>query len=266
MPASGALRLGDVRAISTLVGECRELGDDAVRWRQHLLAGLGRLTGAGLALNYEGTWAPSRITGVVEWGWENGFARRPWVRMNEAFARHGVGINPMVRPYLSRGIDVQTRCDLLPDTDWYGSDYYHEFQRPTGGDSILYGSHPLPNKGAGQSTWVLVLPVGDGDFTARDRAVVKELRAAVAPLQGGPLAGLSEPSPSDLPPQARRVLKCFLEGDSDKQVSARLGLTRHTVNGYAKTVYRHFGVRSRAELLARWVRRGWGARFAWADE
>jgi hypothetical protein len=25
------------------------------------------------------------------------------------------------------------------------------------------------------------------------------------------------------------------------------------------------GVRSRAELLARWVRRGWGGRFAWAD-
>ena len=32
-----------------------------------------------------------------------------------------------------------------------------------------------------------------------------------------------------------------------------------------KAIYRHFGTRCRAELLARWIRRGRGARFAWAD-
>lgn len=87
----------------------------------------------------------------------------------------------------------------------------------------------------------------------------------VTPFLGGPLARFDEPVPGDLAPLARRVLRCFLEGDTDKQVAQRLGLTRHTVNGYAKVIFRHFGVGSRAELLARWVRRGWGNRFAWAD-
>jgi DNA-binding CsgD family transcriptional regulator len=102
--------------------------------------------------------------------------------------------------------------------------------------------------------------IGDRDFAQRDRAVVRVAMAAA-----GPLARITDPSPADLAPLARRVLRCFLEGDSDKQAAARLGLTRHTVNGYAKAFYRHFGVVTLAELLARWVRRGWGGRCSWAN-
>ena len=52
----------------------------------------------------------------------------------------------------------------------------------------------------------------------------------------------------------RQVLDCLLEGDSEKQVAARLGVTPPTVNQYVKAVYRHFRVNSRAELMARWIR------------
>jgi DNA-binding CsgD family transcriptional regulator len=54
-------------------------------------------------------------------------------------------------------------------------------------------------------------------------------------------------------------------GDGDKQAAVRLKLSRYTVNEYTKQIYRHFGVQGRAELLARWVKRGRGARCAWAD-
>jgi DNA-binding NarL/FixJ family response regulator len=84
-------------------------------------------------------------------------------------------------------------------------------------------------------------------------------------LIGGPLARLDEPSPAALASRVRQVLRCLLEGDSDKQIAARLRLTRHTVNQYVKTIFRHFGTGSRAELLARWIRRGWGSKFAWSD-
>ena len=79
---------------------------------------------------------------------------------------------------------------------------------------------------------------------------------AIVPLIGGPLAGFTEPSPADLAERPRQVLECLLEGDSDKQIAARLGISRFTVNQYTKTVYRHFQVQGRAELLARWVKRG----------
>ena len=93
--------------------------------------------------------------------------------------------------------------------------------------------------------------------------MVQEAHAVLAPLIGGPLARFAEPSPAELPPRSRQVLWCLLEGDSDKQVATRLGISRLTVNAHTKAIYRHFGVRGRAELLARWIRRGWSRGFGW---
>jgi DNA-binding NarL/FixJ family response regulator len=112
----------------------------------------------------------------------------------------------------------------------------------------------------------LLRAIGEQEFTGRERAIAAEAMALVAPLVGGPLARLHEPSPSGLTPRLRQVLQLLLEGEADKAMASHLGLTRYTVNQYTKAVFRHFGVRSRAELLARWVRRGRSERFAWADD
>jgi DNA-binding CsgD family transcriptional regulator len=93
-------------------------------------------------------------------------------------------------------------------------------------------------------------------FSTRDHAVVCEVHALLAPLIGGPLAHFAEASPLDLPQRVQDVLRCLLEGAGDKQIAARLALSRFTVNQYNKHIYRHFGVESRPELLARWIRRG----------
>jgi DNA-binding NarL/FixJ family response regulator len=90
--------------------------------------------------------------------------------------------------------------------------------------------------------------------------LVREAHAALVPLVGGALARFTDPSPGDLSARTGQVLACLLEGDSDKQIAKRLGLSRYTVNGHTKVIYRHFGVQSRMELLARWVRRGYGNR------
>ena len=60
---------------------------------------------------------------------------------------------------------------------------------------------------------------------------------------------------ADLPPRLRQTLEGLLGGDSEKQIAHRLGLSRHTVHVYVKALYKRFGVSSRGELLARWVRR-----------
>ncbi len=56
-----------------------------------------------------------------------------------------------------------------------------------------------------------------------------------------------------LSPRQRQTLSCLLIGDSEKQIAAKLSLSRHTVHVYVKGLYRHFGASSRGELLARWV-------------
>ena len=56
-----------------------------------------------------------------------------------------------------------------------------------------------------------------------------------------------------LSPRQRQVLAWLLQGESIKQVAARLGLSQHTIGDYVKEIYRHFGVYSRSELMALFV-------------
>ena len=58
---------------------------------------------------------------------------------------------------------------------------------------------------------------------------------------------------SKLPPRQRQTLDRLLAGDSEKQIAARLEVSKHTVHIYVKSLYRRFGVCSRGELLAQFV-------------
>ena len=53
----------------------------------------------------------------------------------------------------------------------------------------------------------------------------------------------------------REVLDCLLDGDGEKLVALRLGIHPATVHDHVKRLYHHFGVSSRAELLAYFLRR-----------
>lgn len=65
----------------------------------------------------------------------------------------------------------------------------------------------------------------------------------------------------------RETLACLLEGDSERQAAARLGVSSLTAHQYVKSLYRRFKVRSRAELLAYFLRRQRGMlRFQWQKE
>jgi hypothetical protein len=53
----------------------------------------------------------------------------------------------------------------------------------------------------------------------------------------------------------QQTLRHLLDGDSEKQVARKLDLSQHTVHGYVKTLYRRYGVSSRAELLAKHLKK-----------
>jgi DNA-binding CsgD family transcriptional regulator len=269
MSRPGKLRASDVRAAYLLAGECRELGDDPVIWRQHFLTGLARMTGAGFGVSAEigdGKQASRYDLGTIDSGDGKGFDRAGWLRMLGEFQTNAF-FNPFMNAYFGRATPgtCHARNDLVPDREWYRSFYYRGFRLTLGADASLLCLRPIPGTRDDHAGLYLLRPIGERNFGGRDRAIALEAMAAVVPLIGGPLARFADPSPSALSPRLRQVLKCVLEGDSDKLVAARLGLSRYTVNEYVEGIFRHFGVRSRPELLARWVRRGWGGRFAWAD-
>jgi DNA-binding CsgD family transcriptional regulator len=270
MSRSARLRLSDLRAVHQLVAECRELGDDPILWRRHLLAGVARLAGAGFCVLGEvgdGKLPSRHDLGTVDLEADNGFDRAGWLRSLKEF-RADSFFNPHMNATFDRvpsGV-VLPRADLVPDREWYTSFCYQTCLRTLGADASIFCMRPIPGAPDDYNVLYLLRPTGEKDFTGRQRAIAVEAMALIAPLLGGPLARLREPAPSDLPPRVRQVLRCLLEGDSDKQIAARLRISRYTVNQYTKLVYRRFGASGRSELLARWVRRGCGGRFAWDDD
>lgn len=261
---SSTMRAQDWRAVLRLAGECRELGNDPIAWRRHLIEALCELTDADLGASGEMAGCRSlavRDMGVAHWMRE-GVADPIAVEAAAAEFRRDPAWTPTILEYLRRNVDDDGSClartDVVEHRDWYGSHDYQVVYRPCNLDHVLWCFRNIPGAAGDESSGLIMTSrAGRRDFSPRDRALVREVHAAVAPMIGGPLARFADPSPADLPARARPVLACLLEGDGDKQIAARLGLSVHTVNEYTKAIYRHFGVRSRPELLARWIRRGW---------
>jgi FixJ family two-component response regulator len=59
-----------------------------------------------------------------------------------------------------------------------------------------------------------------------------------------------------LSPRQRQVLSFLLTGGTLKEVAQKLGLSEHTVGDYVKQIYKHFSVKSRAELFAHFISGG----------
>jgi DNA-binding CsgD family transcriptional regulator len=93
----------------------------------------------------------------------------------------------------------------------------------------------------------------NGDGVNRRRRMVAMFCSMLGEqlLDGKPNLRGSEP----LSRRQRQTLEFLLTGDGEKQIAARLSISRHTVHVYVKSLYKRFGVSSRGELLAKWVRR-----------
>jgi DNA-binding CsgD family transcriptional regulator len=275
MPKSQRLTLADVRAITRLLGECRELGDDALLWRYHFIAGAARLidadasaggqmracltgspiTTAGAAWGFEGGLNIDGLRIVWEWGVTDPFRSEIWTKIHGELNAGAHGI-------------TAARQQLIGDRDWDGSNDNQYVMRTMEAEQVIHSFYALPGNNGRVAdiehdgvVWFRAR--GGAPFSEREAALVKFMHEELARLVGGPLASSSEPSPSQLPPRARQVLKGLLEGDTDKQIAARLEVSPHTINQYTKQIFRHFRVAGRNQLLARWIRRGWSSAAKW---
>lgn len=59
---------------------------------------------------------------------------------------------------------------------------------------------------------------------------------------------------ASLSPRQKETLGHLLHGCSEKQIADKMHLSPNTVHHHIKALHRHFGVSSRSELLARWLR------------
>jgi DNA-binding CsgD family transcriptional regulator len=254
---SQVLRLRDVRAIYRLIGECRDLGGDWCGWQQRMQEGLCRLVGAQVAIGGElrgFRTERAEVVGIVDQGWSGIQEREYWL--------HYMGQGgPNVDPVLARAAQLPrrrlltcTRRELIDDRDWYGSSHFNELRRQSRLDACLNSFASLSAPGDDVSHVItLHRPLGDRPFGSRERLMVHWFQHELVPLVGRQLASAREPSLMALSPRQRQTLKCLLAGASEKQIAERLGIRQPTVHEYVTAIYRHFGVHSRAELLARWL-------------
>ena len=257
MSKSDRLPAADELAVVRLVNECRESGADATAWQGHLMAGLNRLVGARVggggpvptdpsaftsfaAMQMTGDWPSAAVHGLLhEW------LRAPPVADHPAVARFLLAPGATV---------VRTRRELVPDAEWEATPLVHDLLRPCEFDDGLMARTVVPAAGCGY-VLTLVRAAGERPFAARHGRLVGAAVRELAPHLGRSLWLTTQPNLSGLSNRLREVLACLLDGDGEKQAAARLRLHPTTVHDHAKRLYRHFGVHSRGELLAYFVRR-----------
>lgn len=265
MARSSRLSLREVRAVFRLVGECRELGADVAEWRRHLIAGLCGLTGAQVGL-----------IGEIE------YSRRAWLQplhfedvgWSCPADRHRVLDEFMASGLYGRDLSAErffgklplvsgTVCreQIISDREWRHSVVFNDFIRGGRLDLGLL-SRQLIGRGDRANVVCLYLPYGAAPLPERGRRLVHLAQQELGPLLGKALAVAGEPGWSDLPPRWRQALDCLLDGDSEKQAALRMGISPLTLHEYVQGLYRHFGVCSRGELLAFFLRR-YGAARPW---
>ncbi|MFH5804167.1 LuxR C-terminal-related transcriptional regulator [Alienimonas sp. DA493] len=118
--------------------------------------------------------------------------------------------------------------------------------------------------GAGRD---LVLLLGTVGAVEPHSVGVRTMRVAVRELAsaGRRLCHPGDASPDALTHRARTVLHYWLDGLLEKEVASVLDVSEGTVHKQVHRIYKHFGVSSRGELQAQFLRRGWGRRRLWRD-
>jgi DNA-binding CsgD family transcriptional regulator len=250
-----SLPLDDVRQVFHIVTECRALGDDSFRWRQHMLVRATELIGARVGLSGEAPSVPfAEYCGVVQvqFGWANEAEAQ---RCHEFWSTKLPSSSFVQRATADIGpVATFTRQPYLGDDEWYALPEVQEVLRPSNVDGMII-SRRLCGNLPGWGDGLMLLFAWEQQPSERDRQLVQLLHDEVAPLVGGPLATRAEAAPSDLPHRKQQILEWLLLGATDKQIAASLHIARPTASEYVSDVLRHFNVKSRTELLAAFLKR-----------
>lgn len=252
MGRSSVLRMADVRAAFRLVGDCRDLGHDIGQWYPVALAGLRELTGSRTVVGGIASWwpLPDVLQDPLTNLWGTGFTdseRRKWESLLSSPRALDFKFPLMTAAVRSRQA-LRIRPQLLTDREWYRSaEYQHRSE--LGVDDCVISQYWLgPRRLQGFN---FDRGIGEGRMPLRQRRIVKLFHDELIRLYGSHIRTDRRPDPfADLPTRQREVLAALAEGDAEKQVAAKLGLSRHTVHDHVIALYRRFGVRSRAELVA----------------
>jgi DNA-binding CsgD family transcriptional regulator len=253
---TGRPKYRDIRAVYRLVGECCELGADSTQWRQHMLEQLRVLSGARLAL-YMHIENPLAAQEQIIEPLDNGFLedhqRALWFHYQQTEAYKEDQFHQGYLRRVGRRVFTRSLTDVVDTKDWNRSRVFNDYIRPCELNDRISSAVQLSNDDT-RALQVLVLHRDKRDHWY-DRSTTRLIHLFHHEMMHYWGTRLVVPGSnqdlSHISPRLRDILGCLLVGDSEKQIALKLNISRHTVNNHIQRLYRHFGVRSRAELFHR---------------
>lgn len=264
-PSAGSeisqLSLTDVARLLRIMGEIATVRSDPRRWRMLLLGEMNQLLQASASAAFIVRDVVPGIPPLVVSVFDSGFKQES---QRQAFL-HEYNVSPFNDPlsraalegYMHSGGRASTslRGELVSDAAWYGAAEVVEHRRAAGIDDCVFSIHAGADR-----TQAFVLcafrPWGASPFGQRERVLLETMHTAVEALYRSEEATGRLSRAAELSPRVRETLDHLLSGLTERQVAGRMELSVHTVHDYVKMLYAHFGVSSRSELLARWLRIG----------
>jgi hypothetical protein len=119
---------------------------------------------------------------------------------------------------------TRTRRQLISDSTWYRSTAWQDYHRPANIDDRLLSVYQISPDGD-VSVVTLHRAPREREFSPREQRLLNFFHGEIGRLIGHSLVSATEPSLARLSPRLRQTLTCLLEGDSEKQLAARLGLS-----------------------------------------
>ncbi len=254
-----ALSMADVRDIVRLLGEVIDnTGSASVRKRQ-LMDGLCRMIGAD-------AWAWSLVH------LEEGSAPRQVLMLHGGFDEKRLALwaraieHPALKPpfdaFVSNSLALKrgfTRRDveILPPAWWDAESEPSRLWTQAGFRALMLSAWPLPEGGF---SGIGIYRNADRPwFTTRDSRIAHVILSEIPWLHRAGLAIGGGRDLVPLNPRQRTILHLLVQGFSRKTIASDLGIALNTVRGYVKEIYRHFNVRSQAQLITRFTPgRRWG--------
>jgi DNA-binding CsgD family transcriptional regulator len=247
--------MGDISRVYRLVQETTERWDDPRVWREYLLNGACALLGGRMATmlancggapGYFGRFAPVGVVGALEAQREE--LKRTTAQWQNRSLAEAADANPgfnLLRERMQRQRwATVSRAEMAREG----------VHPPEDADDFLISVRHVDLPRRVEIVNVFRPHIGE-PFSDREVALLKLLHDEVAPLVGVRLATEDQFCREGLSTRLRETLTHLLHGKSEKEAAAAMGIGSRTVHDYVTTLYEHFQVSSRSELLAYFVRR-----------
>jgi DNA-binding CsgD family transcriptional regulator len=246
----------EARAIVHLLGEVAPI-KGLTEQKRHLLTGITKIISADKWIWETGCFKDDGSSHVPV-----GILSDGWSPMDIQWGLKAVGDKLCRMPFrslMSEALKRQTHATILrrdgePDEIYFAGHYWLNYAKHAGLADLMMSVRRT--SGSTYSFVGLVRGLGQPRFSERDRFIFHIIAAEVPWLFDAELPNDESQTALSLAPRQQLALIFLLQGDSAKQVAAKMNISQHTVADYVKLIYSAYGVSTRGELLAAFLSGG----------